>query len=131
MVKRSIFGCLILFVFLLLTGCKNDNSAKKNLVDVKDVKMTGVITEQGYLVGNSTFYMKNSDLFPLPEEIDSSIIMYIKMDDKMCTFPMSLGLKYGLVVISGKFLSMNNINRKANLTLNYLYELKSISGATR
>jgi uncharacterized lipoprotein NlpE involved in copper resistance len=45
MVKRSIFGCLILFVFLLLTGCKNDNSAKKNLVEVKDVKMTGVITE--------------------------------------------------------------------------------------
>jgi predicted ribonuclease toxin of YeeF-YezG toxin-antitoxin module len=129
MVKRSIFGCLILFVFLLLTGCKNDNSAKENLVEVKDVKMTGEITEQGYLVGNSTFYMKNSDLFPLPEEIDSSIIMYIKMDDKMCTFPMSIGLKYGLVVISGKFLSMNNINRKANLTLNYLYELKSISGA--
>jgi hypothetical protein len=129
MVKRSIFGCLILFVFLLLTGCKNDNSAKENLVEVKDVKMTGVITEQGYLAGNSTFYMKNNDLFPLPEEIDSSIIMYIKMDDKMCTFPMSIGLKYGLVVISGKFLNMNNINRKANLTLNYLYELKSISGA--
>lgn len=129
MLKKLSISCFILAASLSLNSCKNNNPNENNKVAVKDKKISGTITEQGYLEGKSMFRLKNSDIFPLPQEVDSSKIMYIKINDEICSFPMSVGLRYGLVTIAGKLIFMHNIDNKVTVTLNYMNEIKGISSA--